>query len=75
MPFQQNGTFLCDNWEKKDFFACFLGKSGPFWVLFWGKVDFFVCSLNVGGTFPGEILKIRLKIMHLETLYSIPNCD
>ena len=55
--FRQQWTFSHAFWEKMDFFACILGKSGPFCMLFLEKVDFFECSAHVRGMFPGKIWK------------------
>ena len=61
MLFWRNWTFLHASWDKVDFYARILGKSGPFCVLFLEKVDFFVCSLHDGGMFPEKILKIMIE--------------
>ena len=51
--FPTEWDFLRDNLEKKDFFQCFLGKSGLFWVLFCEKVDFYANVLGESGLIHG----------------------
>ena len=43
--FGRKWTFSRTFWEKVDFFACFLGESGPFRSLFGKKVNF-LCDLS-----------------------------
>ena len=68
--FGQKWTFLRDISEKMNFFVCFLGKSGPFSMLFWGKWTSPRVYRMSGASSLGKSWKIWLKIMHLETLWS-----